>query len=493
MKAILLGLDGGDWRIFNQLINEGLMPNLKELKEKGLAADLISTIPPSTPQAWASILTGLNAGRHGVFGFASQVSNTERRFNSLKSMQGKKLWHYLNEAGLSCGVVNVPMTYPPEPVNGFMVSGFMTPKKAPVFTYPQQLGQEIKERFPAYELDLETPVGNLQSLEFINRLDSLNKTHFEAALWLAKKYQPDVLFFVSVLPDRIQHLYYKHLLSDKSRFNLRLKQSYKLLDQLIGRLIEELEPKKIFIVSDHGFALEEGVFFANDWLYRHNFLSLNVHFNLRLKLLNMLKYNLYKINLREGLLKQMLALAVTKIGGKRFTKKTFKKQARTATDMINWSKTKAFAAPVYQQGIYINKQLDGDIYLEIRGEVLAKLQKYFTQRDQKLKVWKKEEVYDGPFLWAIPDLILSINNFQVLCQDNIFFADNLLLQSSHQGVHSVKGVFVAYGKGINKLTFHLKKLNVVDVLPTFLKSLQIETAALDGKALLLNYADTAAK
>jgi len=486
LEAVLLGLDGGDWQIFNALIEKGLMPNLEKLAKQGLSADLISTLPPSTPQAWASIITGLNAGRHGVFGFASLTTNTERKLNSLKSMAGKKLWHYLNEAGLSCGVVNVPMTYPPEPLNGFMVSGFMTPENATVFSYPQKISAELKAKFPHYSVDLETPVGQANSELFIDHLSKLNKTHFEAALWLANKYQPDVLFFTSVLPDRLQHLYISYLQPNaklkKSElaFWQRLKEAYRQLDDCIGKLIAHLQPKKVFVVSDHGFTVEEGAFFLNDWLYKQKFLALNFNFRTQIKK-RFFDFYLFRLDTNQSLLKKKLVALLNKTPAKKLTKKTFKQQAKGDLSIINWLQTKAFSAPVYQQGVYVSKEInDVKLYEQIREELIVQLKLYFSRQGQKVKVWKKEQLYKGPYLWAIPDLLLSINDFKVSCRDNLYLRSSLRLQPTGKGIHAPAGIFIAYGSQLNKSKV-IKELNIVDVLPTFLASLGIVTKNLDGK------------
>lgn len=486
MEAVILGLDGGDWQIFNGFMEMGVMPNLSKLAKQGLTANLISTVPPSTPQAWSSIMTGLNAGRHGVFGFANLTSNTERKLNSLKSMAGKKLWNFLNEAGLSCGVFNVPMTYPPEPLNGFMVSGFMTPETATVFSYPQKISAEIKEKFPEYSVDLETPVGQADSELFVTHLSHLNKVHFKAAIWLAKKYQPDVLFFTSVLPDRLQHLYISYLQPDAKvkrselAFKQKLKEAYQLLDDCIGELIASLQPKKIFVVSDHGFTREEGTFFLNDWLFQQKFLALNLNQLAKAKK-KFLDFYFFRLDASQSWLKKKLGALLSKTPAKKVTKRTFKQQAKSDLTIIDWSQTKAFSAPIYQQGIYVSKQInDVKLYEQIRDELINQLKFYFFQQGQKVDVWKKEQLYQGSFLWAIPDLLLSINDFKVSCRDNLYLRSSLRLQPTGKGVHAPAGIFIAYGSQLNQ-ELDVKELGITDFLPTFLASLGITSHNLDGK------------
>src|SRR5205809_5458201 len=73
-----------------------------------------------------------------------------------KRKGGKAIWNILSEYGKQVLVVNVPATYPPEPVNGIMISGYMTPGTAVDFTYPTSFKEELFRVAPNYQIDLET-------------------------------------------------------------------------------------------------------------------------------------------------------------------------------------------------------------------------------------------------------------------------------------------------------------------------------------------------
>lgn len=68
-KVLIIGLDGGCWKVFDTFIERGYMPNLRALKETGVSGILKSTIPPITPAAWTSFQTGTKPGKHGIFDF----------------------------------------------------------------------------------------------------------------------------------------------------------------------------------------------------------------------------------------------------------------------------------------------------------------------------------------------------------------------------------------------------------------------------------------
>src|SRR3989304_4994575 len=163
-KVVLIGLDGGTYRVLNPLMEEGRLPNIARLIKGGAHGTLLSTIPPVTAPAWTSFLTGKNPGKHGIFNFLRKVANNytttffnwkESELNNALDIKARMLWEIAGVSGKLVGMVNVPMTYPPLPINGFMVSCLLTPPGSKRFTYPEELASEI----PDYKIDLECGKG----------------------------------------------------------------------------------------------------------------------------------------------------------------------------------------------------------------------------------------------------------------------------------------------------------------------------------------------
>lgn len=128
-KVMVIGLDGATFRVIDPLVARGELPGLARLMAGGTRGTLESTLPPLSPTAWASFITGKNPGKHGIFDFL------RRRPGSYEflpvngaSIRARTLWSRLSEGGVRVGVVNVPMTYPPPPVNGFIISGMDSPR-----------------------------------------------------------------------------------------------------------------------------------------------------------------------------------------------------------------------------------------------------------------------------------------------------------------------------------------------------------------------------
>ena len=127
-KTAMIGLDGAAWHLVDPLIDAGRMPNLAALKERGAAGVLASTVPTYTPPAWTSAATGVNPGRHGIYGFIEgHAQNKGLELVHSGKIRSSTIWQMANAQGATVGVYNLPLTYPPRRLDGWMVSGMMTP------------------------------------------------------------------------------------------------------------------------------------------------------------------------------------------------------------------------------------------------------------------------------------------------------------------------------------------------------------------------------
>src|SRR5438552_19072221 len=160
MRTVIFGVDGLTFRIIHPLIERGELPNFRRLQQEGCEAILESKYPPLTPPAWTSLSTGLKPAHHGVYDFWTydewQERNSTRKARvQTKRKGGKAIWNILSEYGKQVLVINVPMTYPPETVNGIMVSGYLTPGDDVDFTFPQTFKEELFKVVPDYQIDVQ--------------------------------------------------------------------------------------------------------------------------------------------------------------------------------------------------------------------------------------------------------------------------------------------------------------------------------------------------
>ncbi|MGE0480441.1 MAG: alkaline phosphatase family protein, partial [Phycisphaerae bacterium] len=284
-RVMIIGLDGATFDVLNPMMDRGRMPNLKRFIAQGAAGVLMSTRPPITPAAWTTFMTGKGPGRHGILDFEKfEVSTHTLTFNSTYEIREKTLWELLSEKGLRVGSVNVPMTYPPKPVNGFMISGFETPSIDAEFTWPPSLKQDIFRVVPTYDYRTNwrrKAVGKKKiladNLEYIsNSFDQ----GWNVAKFCGDKFGWDVLMVLYKLVDNLQHKAWKYLDPRTShRYPEAAEmaaQCFARLDVVLGQLFDYATDHgaTTLIMSDHGHGSLDGKAQPNLLLKRWGYLTL---------------------------------------------------------------------------------------------------------------------------------------------------------------------------------------------------------------------------
>src|SRR6266513_3118045 len=166
---------------------EGSMPNLAKLVNAGVSGKLESVLPPITPPAWTSFMTGKNPGKHGIFHFVEAgVDSYEMDYANGGSRRSPTVWKLLNSAGFSTGTMNIPFTFPPEPLDGFQISGLDTPSDTSQLTPPPELQTELADRFGKINHDLRF-LGYMSTDErrgrVLDEMKKLDEQWTEAALY----------------------------------------------------------------------------------------------------------------------------------------------------------------------------------------------------------------------------------------------------------------------------------------------------------------------
>ena len=138
-KRILhIGIDGATFDLMRPWMEEGHLPNLNNIARNGTSGTVLPPFPPTSASSWPSLMTGMNPGKHGLFGF-TRVDPHEGygiKVNSGAVRNSQTAWQWLSEQGRRSIVINMPMTYPPEPIDGLVVTGIDTPGLESQFTYP---------------------------------------------------------------------------------------------------------------------------------------------------------------------------------------------------------------------------------------------------------------------------------------------------------------------------------------------------------------------
>lgn len=283
-QVLLIGLDGATWRVLEPWSNAGRLPHLSALMERGARGILRSTVPALTLPAWSSCMTGRNPGRHGIFGFRQPAARSyERgRLANASDLRASRLWNVAGRAGKRVGIVNVPPSYPLQPVNGFMVSCMLTPPSEERIIEPPELRAELGP----YRIDTELP-RNLRrgapdyerrAVEYLEALGEQTRWRTDAILRLAQRMPCDLLCAVFYAPDRAQHFFWEltaHAAIDtEGSMERAVRALYSTIDDAVGRLVDRAGPDAtVIIVSDHGFApAPRRLVRVNRWLADHGLL-----------------------------------------------------------------------------------------------------------------------------------------------------------------------------------------------------------------------------
>ena len=281
-KVMIIGLDCAEPSLVFDEWRAGL-PNLSALMEKGLYGPLTSTIPPITVPAWTSMLTSKDPGQLGLYGFRNRRDYSYDSLYIPNSTQIKEttLYQLLSRRRLTSILLGVPLTYPPRPLNGIMVSGFLTPDKDAGFTYPESIKAELeKAAHGNYIIDVEE-FRTEDKERLLSRIYAMTRARFRAANYLLAEKDWDFFMMVEMGVDRIHHGFWRYhdpdhrLFEPGNQYESVIRDYYEDLDHKIGELIENA-PKGtlIMIVSDHGARAMVGGFSVNQWLIKEGFLSL---------------------------------------------------------------------------------------------------------------------------------------------------------------------------------------------------------------------------
>ncbi|NNE43425.1 MAG: hypothetical protein HKN12_04400 [Gemmatimonadetes bacterium] len=258
--VLVIGLDGATFDVMDPLIAEGKLPHLAAFRARGREGVLRSTVPVVSPPAWTSAITGVNPGKHNIFDFFHfSRSAPQPLLTSSLDRRARPVWDFLNADGIRTGIMNIPMTYPPDRVDGFFISGFPFGRSRTGFTYPAELEAELGD----YPLDLfgeSLQPGREGALlkEFRHTLER----HAEEALRLIRAGEWELFWVVFTGTDKVQHFYWKF--SDPEhpgydpvlaeRFGTAIRDFWIRMDEIVGELVAAVGPETdILIVSDHGF------------------------------------------------------------------------------------------------------------------------------------------------------------------------------------------------------------------------------------------------
>lgn len=459
--AIILGFDGLPWSLIDRWTSDGTLPNFGRLREEGASGPMASTRPPTTPLAWTSIATGVWPDKHGIYGFQRLSSEYTHRMYTSADRRQVALWNVLDRPVVG----NVPMTYPPEGLDGVVVSGMMTPSVRSAFTHPPELKDQITAQIPGYSIGLDYPDYVDRLSEFRTEIKALLDRRRRLLRLLLEHFDGELFFFVFTAPDRFQHLIWD---------DDELESLYIELDDILGEIMSVANEgdNDLYVVSDHGFGPLNQLVHVNRLLEREGYLVRKEG---------------------NGPRSAFSSLGISRDGVKRFLdrigiteERLVSTIPRTVLDSlatqlpgehslydVDFTQTTAF---VHDAGnVYINdidRFRDGTVEPNQIEPLKRELTNAFeTVTDQGtgdpiLRVFDGDELF--PTDDRAPDLVVNgRNGFET----RISITDTLIESSDPIAAsHRSEGIFLAWGPSIES-DITLTETSVVDVAPTVLHGL----------------------
>jgi predicted AlkP superfamily phosphohydrolase/phosphomutase len=486
-RFLLIGFDGAEPSLAERWMDEGLLPNLSRLREFGAYLPLESTIPPATFPAWTTCVTGVNPGRHGIVDFTQVVPGRYAlRFLNARDRKAPALWTILGAEGKRCAVIGVPATYPPELVNGIMVSGFDSPVCTAVdksFVYPPELYEKVKEwRFADFQ---ESDIGPGWHEQALPKLFHGIKVKEKIASNLLQREPWDFFMVVFGESDTVSHHFWMFHDPNSPRhmagFENAIRAVYIRLDAALGRLIEAAGPDvTVAVVSDHGFGgAGDSVIHLNNWLAEQGFLSFAPSSSG--SLLKQFAMKFIPEHLRGALFRKLQTLAAGAESKSRF-------------GGIDWNNTRAWSEELnYFPSIRINlegREPNGQVPERVYNDFCRKLcQKLETWPPVK-RAWRRDEVFQGPYVDRAPDILLELalkDGYSYSCLRSRGGASlrQITPQERLGGKeHGMNGNHRQTGVLFLSVPTSVGAANIQDVAPTVLATLGVPTPPMDGTSLL---------
>lgn len=489
-KLLVIGIDGAPHPLIEKWAAAGELPNLARLIERGGFGVLRSTIPVHSPTAWASFITGLNPGQHGVFDFVRR-SPDSYKLSVVRADQypGASIWRLLSEQGRQVGVVNVPMTYPPEPVNGFLISGLGTPDFSR-YTYPVELQEELEAT--GYRVNKKFFFVRDRQDEWLDDIFAMTEKRGEAAVRLLREKPWDFFMAVFRNSDEICHFYWHHMDENHPqhdpaappRYRTAILDLYRRIDHWVGELVAAAgEDVNVVVMSDHGAGPLYRDVFLNEWLWREGWLTMREAAGGGAWLRAMQRLGITRARISDTLTRldlHRLETAIKRALGDRIYALP-RDERPEFHNAIDWSKTQAYSFGYYGQ-IFLNlrgREPEGivppEAYESLRDEIARRMMDIVDPADGLPvvdRVYKKEELYHGRYLTEAPDLLAIMRGLTYITRMGYEFAGErgTLFREPYTdetGGHRLEGILIAAGPDIRRGA--LPERSIIDLTPTLLQ------------------------
>lgn len=483
MELLVIGFDGADYELMQQLMEDGKLSNLSKIAGKGVFGELESASIPITPCAWTSMLTGKNPGKHGIFDF-TRVTPNGIEIVSFDDVEDDTIFDILSE-DYKVGTLNIPATYPPRSVNGFMVGGMMSPNLEKA-SNDEEVTRILKQE--NYRIEVPGTYNGSNEQKLLKQCYQTLEARKKSALRLMEQKELDVFMPVFTVGDRISHWFWKyhdpqHPEFQESDYRDEVEKIYQEIDAAIGELVEKaggLEETNVVITSDHGFTgLYKGMN-LNRKLMDEGLLKVK---RTPVSLLRYLAFqlgltmeNIYRIVRLLGL-EEVLVKANTDNPERDWMRKVLSLPFLSFRD-IDFDRSKAYSALHFGPVFLLDEEAEEPVVeilenLEYQGEKVVE------------NIERGKNIFHGRHERDAPDIVYHTTGMHYQAHRYFEFGSNKVFSepfNTESGHHRLEGVFLAAGPQVDKM--ELKDAKITDVAPTLLTMLGEKVPGdMDGSVL----------
>lgn len=450
-RVLVLGLDcASPDLVFNQFKAD--LPTLTQLAANGTWGELGSSTPCITIPAWSSMMSSRDPGVLGVYGFRNRADYSYDNMVTANSgsVKVKRVWDYLGEAGKQSVLIGVPQTYPPRPINGHLVTDFLTPGTESAFTYPAIFKQEVLNLTPDYKFDVKGfRTDNKTAL--LRQLMDMTEVQMKLVKHMLTEKPWDFFMHVNIGVDRMHHGFWRfhdpqhRLYEPDNPFQNAIRDYYKMMDAFLADLMTRVDDDvTVLVVSDHGVTRMDGGICINEWLLQNGWLTLK-------------------------------------------TPPTPGQLVKIEDADVDWSQTRAWSSGGYYGRVFLNvvgREPNGVIpaeqYEQTRDDLAAQIAAIPGADGEHLNttVFKPEDIYQQVNNVA-PDLLVYFGDLHWRSVGTLGHGKHYTFENDtgpDDANHAVNGMFILYepGKrGAGRVSGH----QLMDIAPTLLNRLGLPSVA----------------
>ena len=482
-SVLVVGLDAACERVLDPLVERGAIPTLADILDRGASGPLDSQIPPWTPSAWPSLYTGVNPGKHGVYGFLS-FDGYDWRVVDYTDVHAHSLWELLDFHDRRSVVVNVPVTCPPRPIDGAVVPGYTAPEDPDC--HPAGVLDDVREAVGEYRV---YPPDTDGREAYVATARSLVESRGEAFRYLSDRFDPDFGFVQFQMTDTVFH--------DRPDDEDAIAAIYAAVDEQVAAILDGADPDLVALVSDHGMGPMGGQEFrVNDFLREEGHLTATKGGDVpswsraaRTRLRNgsggdepgrTLGERAFSGLARVGLTSQRIERVLSALGLRDVALRVAPTGlVQAAAEGPDFAASQAFARDRVACGVRLNvagREPDGtvspDEYERVRGQLVDALEAVETPAGRPVfeSVVPRETVYHGPHVDAAPDIVTVPREFDEMLSTSLrgeqFGPVPESFNHKFEGIVALAGPAVDTDAGVAGAT-------LFDIAPTVLSALGV--------------------